>query len=74
MHQRPAIFRRHHKRLGRRLPFLEVLFALRQLHDVTGGILERDELTTAGQRYRILEGPLPVRFWPDGQRRIPSAA
>jgi len=38
---------------------LEILLSLRQLHDVTGGILESDELATAGQRYRIVETPLP---------------
>jgi hypothetical protein len=33
MHQRPAIFRRHQKCLGRGLPFLKILLGLRQLHD-----------------------------------------
>jgi hypothetical protein len=58
----------------RGLPFLETLFSLRQLHDVTGGILKRDDLAIAGQRNRIVECPFPARFWPDGQRRIPSTA
>ena len=44
MHQLPVIFRRRHKRLGRRLPFLEVLFAPRQLHDVGGGIAQSQQL------------------------------
>lgn len=44
MRQRPAIFRRRNKRLGRRLPFLEVLFAPRQLHDVRGGIAQSQPL------------------------------
>ena len=38
----------------------EVLFALRQLHDV-GGILNGEELAAAGQRDRIGEGTLPAR-------------
>ena len=59
---------------GRGLPFLKILFSLRQFHDVTGGVLEGNELASAGKRNRIIEGPLPVRFWPDGQRQIPSTA
>jgi hypothetical protein len=56
----------------RGLPFLKILLSLRQLHDVSGGILKRDELATAGQWNRIIEGAFPVRLGPDGQRRIPS--
>jgi len=56
------------------LPLVKILLRLGKLLDIFGGILERDELADAGQRYRIVEGPLPARFWPDGQRRIPSTA
>ena len=35
---------------GRGLPFRKILLSLRQLHDVGGGILEGDELATAGVR------------------------
>jgi hypothetical protein len=74
MHQEVAALGGADQAGHRRLPFLEVLLGLWQFHDVSGGILERDELAAAGQRYRIIEGPLPARFWPDGQRRIPSTA
>jgi hypothetical protein len=37
----------------------EVLFALRQLHDVSSGILKRDDLATTGQRNRIIEAAGP---------------
>ncbi len=42
------------------LPFLDLLFGLRQLLDISGGILEGDELATAGQRDRIVEWPVPA--------------
>jgi sulfite dehydrogenase len=45
-----------------------------QLGAKRGGILESDKLSPAGKRNRIIEGPLPTRFGPDGQRRIPSTA
>jgi hypothetical protein len=48
VHQRPAIFRRHDKRFGRRLPFRKILLSLRQLYDVGGGVLKGDQLGTAG--------------------------
>ena len=37
--------------------------SLRQFHDVGGGIFERDELTAAGQRYRILERAGPGHYF-----------
>jgi hypothetical protein len=41
------------------LPLLDLLFGLGQLLDISGGILEGDELATLGQRDRIVEAPLP---------------
>jgi hypothetical protein len=43
-----------------RLPFRKILLGLRQLHDVGGGVLERDELATAGEENRIVEWPFPA--------------
>ena len=47
---------------------------VRQLHDVAGGILERDELAPAGQRDWIVEGPLPTfgRHDQVRRRRLPD--
>ena len=42
----------HHQRL---------VLGLRQLHDMGSGILERDDLATAGQGNWILEWPFPAR-------------
>jgi hypothetical protein len=42
------------------LPFLDLLFGLRQLLDISGGILEGDELAAGGQRDRIVEFTLPA--------------
>jgi hypothetical protein len=41
-------------------PFLDLLFGLRQLLDISGGIFESDKLATARQQDRIVEGPLPT--------------
>jgi hypothetical protein len=41
-------------------PMLDLLFRLRQLLDISGGILQRDELATARQRDRIVERPFPA--------------
>jgi hypothetical protein len=59
VHQWPAVFGRHDQRLGRCLPFLQVLLSLRKFQDVIGRILQRDELASAGKRDRILEAPAP---------------
>jgi hypothetical protein len=59
VHQWTAIFGRHDQRLGRCLPFLEVLLGLRKFQDVIGRILECDKLPPAGQRYRVFEAPMP---------------
>jgi hypothetical protein len=39
------------------LPFLDLLFGLGELLDISGGILESDKLATAGQRDWIFEMP-----------------
>jgi hypothetical protein len=44
MHQEVATFGGTDQAVDRRLPFRKVLFGLRQLHDVIGGILQRDKL------------------------------
>jgi hypothetical protein len=41
-------------------PFLDLLFGLRQLLDISGGILEGDELAAAGQRDWIVERSFPA--------------
>ena len=60
VHQEVAAFGGADQAGGRCLPFHEPLLGLRQLHDVVGGVLEGDELATAGQRYRILELSRPT--------------
>ena len=42
------------------LPFLNLLFRLRQFLDVSGSVLQRDELATTGQGDRIIERPVPA--------------
>jgi hypothetical protein len=44
MHQWSAIFRRHDQRLDRGLSRIKILFDLRKLHDVVGGIAQSHEL------------------------------
>jgi hypothetical protein len=48
--------------LGLSPSLLDLLFGLRQLLDISGGILEGDELTALWQRDRIVETPLPSFF------------
>jgi hypothetical protein len=72
-HRRPAQRRDQDQGLHRRLPFRGFVLDLWQLRDEGAGVLQRDELATAGQRDRMIEGPFPTRIWPDDQRRIPSA-
>ncbi len=40
--------------------FCRALLGLRQLHDVIGGVFERDKLATARQRYRVFELTFPA--------------
>src|ERR1700730_10100152 len=49
-HRRAADRRDQEQRFDRCLPFLDLLFGLRKLLDMSGGILESDELAAAGQR------------------------
>jgi hypothetical protein len=49
-----------HQRFDRRLPFRQVGFLLRQLHNVIGGVFEREKLATVRQWYRFLEFALPA--------------
>jgi hypothetical protein len=59
VHQRAAIFRRHHKRFGRRLPFGALLFRLRQRHDVGGCILQGFDCLTLRRSDGIVEAAGP---------------
>src|SRR5258708_7014786 len=61
---------REHRRFARRrhqdqgphrcLPLRSLMLGLRKLGDVVAGILERDELATARQRYRFVEPSFPT--------------
>ena len=44
MHRRSTILCGHDQRLGRGLPRFKILFGLRKLHDVVGGIAQGHEL------------------------------
>jgi hypothetical protein len=59
-HRRAVLVDDQKRGLDRSLPFLELLFGLRQLLDISGGILEGDELAALGQRYRIVERSFPA--------------
>jgi hypothetical protein len=45
--------------LPSREPLREGPLGPRELHDIVGGVLQRDELTPAGQVNRIIEGARP---------------
>jgi hypothetical protein len=51
-HRRPAKCRDQDQGFRRSLPLRSLMLSLRKLGDVPAGILERDELATAGQRDR----------------------
>jgi hypothetical protein len=55
VHQRPATFGGHDQCLRGGLPFLKFLHGLGKLQDVIGGVLQPDQLSTAGQVARIVE-------------------
>ena len=44
-----------HQNLDRRLPFRQVGFFFRQLGDVVGRVLQREQLPAVGQRDRLVE-------------------
>jgi hypothetical protein len=56
------------------LPILEVLLGLRQFQDVGGGVLERNDLATAGKRNRILECAGPWHQTERGTNTAPLPA
>jgi hypothetical protein len=58
MHPRAPAFGGHHQDFGRGLPFLKLLLGLLQLHDLAGGVIERDELAAPGKG--IVEGSFPA--------------
>jgi hypothetical protein len=60
-HRRPALaFGDQDQDFNGSLPLLELLFGLRELLDISGGILEGYELAAAGQRDRIVEPAFPT--------------
>jgi hypothetical protein len=60
-HRRAAVtFGDQDQGLNRGLPFLDLLFCLRQFLDLLGSVLQRDDLATARQRDRIIERPFPA--------------
>ena len=59
-HHEVAAFGCTDQATDRGLPFFDVLLSLWQLHDVNGGILKRNELAPAGQRYRIIKLSFPA--------------
>jgi hypothetical protein len=72
MHQEVAAFGGADHAAGRGLPFLKILLGLWQLHDAGGGILERDELATAGQWNRIVKLARSDARVPDHQSQTGS--
>jgi hypothetical protein len=54
------------------LPFLDLLFRLRQFLDISGSVLQRDKLATARQRYRFIEGTFPAPWVRYAKRSAPS--
>ena len=59
MHHRPAALGRHDQGFYRSLPLLEILLGLGKLLDIVRGVLECNELATAGQGNAIVEGAGP---------------
>jgi hypothetical protein len=55
-HGRAVEFDDQEQGFYRGLPLLEMLFCLGKLLDIVGGVLEGDELATAGQGNGIVEG------------------
>ena len=55
-HRRASVCRDQDQRFHCRLPLRRVVLSLRKLRDVFAGILQRDKLAAAGQRYWLV-GP-----------------
>jgi hypothetical protein len=58
-HRRPARRRHQDQRLRGRLPLRRLVLGPRKLRDVVAGVLQRDELATAGKRDWIFKLSLP---------------
>ena len=58
--RRSARRRDQNQRFHGRLPLCILMLGFRQLSDVIAGVLERDEVSAARQRYRIVERSLPT--------------
>jgi hypothetical protein len=56
----PLDFDDQEKGLDGILPFLDLLFGLRKLLNISGRVLEGDELPAARQRDRIIERAFPA--------------
>jgi hypothetical protein len=54
-HGWPAMFRDQQQRLHCGKPFLGIVFCLGQFGDELAGVLQRDELASARQRYRVVK-------------------
>jgi hypothetical protein len=59
-HGRTAMFDNKEQRFDRGLPLRELLFGLREFLDISGGVLEGDELPAAWQRDWIVERTFPT--------------
>jgi hypothetical protein len=59
-HGRTGVFDDQEHRFDRGLPLRELLFGLRKHLDISGGVLEGDELPAARQRDRIIELAFPT--------------
>jgi hypothetical protein len=59
-HGRAVMFDDREHRFERSLPLRELLFGLRKLLDIFGGVLRGDELATAWQRDRFVERSFPA--------------
>jgi hypothetical protein len=54
-HRRAVVFGHQDQRFHRGLPFLGVVFGLRQFRDVQRCVAQGDQLLAFGQRYRLIE-------------------
>jgi hypothetical protein len=59
-HRRSARRRDHDQGFHCRLPLRSLVLGLRKLRDVIAGILERDKLTAARQRNRIIKRSISI--------------